>query len=137
MAKERVLTENQKAFLDALFGEAEGDPVLAKKLAGYADSVKVSEITRSLKQELSDLSHDKLSIYATKAAIQLINLMDNPNEAGAVTKIKVIQQILDRVGVATKSDSVDLKVPAGGLFIMPAKEVKSDKEIDTDENSEG
>lgn len=130
MAKERQLTDNQKAFLDALFGEAEGDPNLAKKLAGYADSVKVSEITRSLKQELAELASDKLSIYATKASIQLTKLMDNPNEAGALIKIKVIQDILNRTGVQSKSDSVDLKVPAGGLFIMPAKEAK--KEIDHD-----
>lgn len=128
MKKERTLTVNQQAFLDALFGEAKGDPTLAKKLAGYADSVKVSEITRSLKQELAELAHDKLSIMATKAAISLVELLDDPNQAGAVTKIKVIQDILNRTGVQSKSDSIEVKVPHGGLFIMPAKEIKGDSE---------
>lgn len=124
MSKERILTENQQKFLDALFGEAKGDPELAKKLAGYSENVRVSEITKSLKQELHSISHDKLSLYAMKSAIELIDLLDNPNQIGALTKLKVIQEVLNRVGVQTKSDSVDLRIPAGGLFIMPAKEIK-------------
>jgi hypothetical protein len=35
----RNLTEKQQKFLDVLFEEAKGDPVQAKKLAGYADGV--------------------------------------------------------------------------------------------------
>lgn len=126
MSKERVLTDNQKKFLDALFGEANGDPELAKKLAGYSESVRVSEITKSLKQELTELSQDKLSVFAMKATIALLDILDNPNQAGALTKMKAIQEVLNRVGVQTKTDSVDLKVPAGGLFIMPAKEIKDE-----------
>ena len=31
------VTEKQQTFLDALFGEAQGDPKIAGEIAGYAD----------------------------------------------------------------------------------------------------
>ena len=40
----RNLTEKQQKFLDVLFEEAQGDPVQAKKLAGYADSVASTSV---------------------------------------------------------------------------------------------
>ena len=47
MAK-RDLTEKQKLFLAVLFEQAEGDPLVAKKLAGYSDNVSTSSVTASL-----------------------------------------------------------------------------------------
>ena len=35
--KELDITEKQQTFLDALFGEAQGDPKIAGEIAGYAD----------------------------------------------------------------------------------------------------
>ena len=46
MAKQ--LTEKQQRFLDVLFEEAEGNPVKAKKLAGYSENNSTSAITASL-----------------------------------------------------------------------------------------
>ena len=40
----RNLTDKQQRFLEVLFEEAKGDPVQAKKLAGYADSVASTSI---------------------------------------------------------------------------------------------
>lgn len=125
MAKERVLTENQQKFLDALFGEAHGDPELAKKLAGYSENVRVSEIVKSLKQEIVKVSLNVFALNSVKAALEQIELLHNPTQAGALTKLKVIESILNRAGAAEKTDGVDLKIPAGGLFIMPAKEISS------------
>jgi hypothetical protein len=122
MAKEKVLTENQQKFLDALFGEAHGDPELAKKLAGYAESVRVSEIVKSLKQEIVKVSLDVFAVNSVKAALEQIELLHNPTQAGALTKLKVIESILNRAGAAEKTDGVNVNVPAGGIFIMPAKE---------------
>lgn len=122
--KQRVLTENQTKFLNALFGEAKGDPELAKKLAGYAETVRVNEIVKSLKAEIVELAMDHMAMNAPKAAMALDALLSDPNQAGALTKIKVAQEILNRSGAMTKSEDVTLKVPSGGLFIMPAKEIK-------------
>lgn len=122
--KQRVLTENQQAFLDHLFGDAKGDPDKAKQLAGYAESVRVSEITKSLKNEIVETAMDIMALNAPRAAVNLVDIMQNPNQAGALTKMKAIQELLNRSGALTKSEDVTLKVPQGGLFIMPAKEIK-------------
>lgn len=123
MSKERTLTENQKKFLDALFGEAKGDPKQAIKLAGYAESVKVSEVVKSLKAEILELAMNTLALNAPRAALSLVDIMLDPTQSGALNKIKVAQDILNRVGATTSPDqNVSVKVPKGGLFIMPAKD---------------
>ena len=43
----RNLTEKQQKFLDVLFEEAQGNPVTAKKLAGYSENNPTSAITSS------------------------------------------------------------------------------------------
>ena len=43
----RVLTDKQELFLAVLFEEAEGDPLKAKKLAGYSDNVPTVSVTAS------------------------------------------------------------------------------------------
>ena len=52
----RNLTEKQQKFLDVLFEEAEGNPVTAKKLAGYSENNSTSAITSSLQEEIADLT---------------------------------------------------------------------------------
>lgn len=129
MKKERILTENQKNFLSALFGEAEGDVIAAKKLAGYAETVKTWDIVNSLADEIRDLAHKYLAMNAPRAAIEQVRVMLDPSQPNSNIKLKAIEGILDRVGVKTKeSDDVNLKVPTGGLFIMPAKEIKKEEE---------
>lgn len=119
--KERILTSNQQAFLDALFGEAKGDGEKAKKLAGYAESVRVSEITKSLRAEIVSIAMDLMALNAPRAAFGLVDLLSDPNQAGASNKIKVAQEILNRSGAQMQQEQVQLNIPKGGLFIMPAK----------------
>ena len=45
------ITEKQQTFLDALFGEAQGDPKIAGEIAGYAD---YHQPLKSLKDEIID-----------------------------------------------------------------------------------
>ena len=52
----RALTEKQELFLAVLFEQAEGDPLKAKKLAGYSDNVPTSSVTASLVDEIADLT---------------------------------------------------------------------------------
>lgn len=136
MKKDRVLTENQKAFLSALFGEAEGDITVAKKLAGYSENVKNYEVVNSLVEEIRDLARKYLAMNAPRAAIEQVKVMLDPSQPNSNIKLKAIEGILDRVGV--KSDSsgdVNLKVPQGGLFIMPAKERNSEKVTESEDET--
>lgn len=129
MSNKRVLTDNQKAFLEALFGEAKGDPVKAIKLAGYAESTKTSEVVNALKDEILEAATNILAMNAPRAALEMVGILTDPNQAGATNKMKAIESILDRTGVKSKESSdVNLKVPQGGLFIMPAKGAKPDEE---------
>jgi hypothetical protein len=135
--KTRELTQQQKDFIDHLLGEAKGDYKKALVLAGYSENTRASDLIKSLRQEIIDASLNHLALNAPKAAHELTDVMANPTKSGAVTVMKTATEILNRVGVsATKTDGVDLKVPAGGLFIMPAKEVPSNIN-DTKETENG
>lgn len=134
MDKERQLTDKQKAFLEHLFNDAEGDYKKAKALAGYADSVPTSEIARSLSSEILELARMHLTMNAPTAAQKLTRLLHNPTEASAMNTLKIASNILDRVGVSAPKEDVNLKIPSGGLFIMPAKERA--KETEKEENNE-
>lgn len=131
----RQLTDLQLAFLSALFGEAEGDPAKAVRLAGYADTVKYSEVVQSLRDEIIEQSKMILAMNGPRAAFAIVSTIVDPSQKMASVKLKAAQDLLDRVGVKSKEASdVNLNVPAGGLFIMPAKEVK---DVDnTSENKE-
>ena len=52
----RTLTEKQQRFLDVLFEGAKGDPLQAKKLAGYSDNVSSTSIVNSISDEIADLT---------------------------------------------------------------------------------
>lgn len=126
MNKKRELTPLQEAFLTALFGDANGNPKLAKKLAGYAETVSEREIVKALKLEIVELAQEMMALHAPEATIAVISGMREPNQAGLPNKLKAAEAILSKAGVNTPTDSVRLDVPAGGLFIMPAKEKKED-----------
>jgi hypothetical protein len=121
MKEKRQLTEQQQRFLDVLFKEAGGDPLRAKRLAGYADAVSTPTVLRSLKEEVLDLTQLYLALNAPKAAFAIISGIDDPTELGIKEKLNAAKDLLDRVGVV-KTEKV--QVEAGpGLMILPPKKV--------------
>ena len=87
------LTEKQKIFLSALFGEANGEPRAAAEIAGYAPT-----------------SYPKV--------VQ----GDDGSIPGASIRMEAAKQILDRVGLV-KREKIDINAKiAHGIFILPAKE---------------
>lgn len=132
MEKEsKTLTELQLKFLEALFGEAEGNPRQAMRLAGYSEATSTKEVTEALQDEIIKLTKVYLGSHAAKAGMKLVKQLDN--ETPNANLLKAISMIMDKVGLVDKSasDEVNLKVPSGGLFILPAKEVKKDIEEET------
>lgn len=129
--KPRELTEMQKAFLESLFGEAMGDPLKAKKLAGYSDNISTGEIVKNLKDEILDACKLYLAGNAARASIELVGLMLNPNQPSGTTKHKVITELMNRAGMVEKPEATDvnLKIPQGGIVILPAKGSKAAEEI--------
>ena len=116
----RQLTEKQQKFLDVLFEEAKGNPVTAKKLAGYSENNPTSAITSSLQEEIADLTKKFIASSATKAAYSLSQVIDNPTDLGNKEKMIAAKDILDGGGF-TKTDKVEV-TSASPLFILPPKE---------------
>ena len=115
-----LLTEQQEKFLNALFGEAQGDPKVAGEIAGYAD---YHQPLKSLKDEIIDRAEKLLAAFAPKASMGMINaLQEDGSTPGASIRMEAAKQILDRVGLS-KREKVDINAKvAHGIFILPPKE---------------
>ena len=114
------LTDKQKDFLDALFGEANGDPKIAGEIAGYAD---YHQPLKSLKDEIIDRAEKLLAAFAPRASMGMINaLQEDGSTPGASIRMEAAKQILDRVGLS-KREKIDVNAKvAHGVFILPPKQ---------------
>ena len=107
------LTEKQKLFLSALFGEANGEPRTAAEIAGYAPT-SYPKVVQGLKDQI---------IERAKAAISMANAIDDDGSIpGANIRMEAAKQVLDRVGLV-KKEKIDINAKvAHGIFILPPKE---------------
>jgi len=121
----RVLTDNQKKFLEVLFEEAGGNHATAKKLAGYSENTPTKTIKDSLRDEIVSATTDYLAQIAPKAAVAMAKALDDPTELGIRDKMSAAKDLLDRGGFG-KVDRVDVNSSGGGVFILPAKEGKNE-----------
>ena len=120
--QKKSLTASQEKFLDALFGEAKGNPKRAGELAGYSEH-SYPKVVRSLKSEIVSRAEGYLATYSAKAATKIVDMMDEDGTTPhANIRLEAAKQILDRIGIA-KKEKVDINVRAlHGLFILPAKD---------------
>ena len=118
----KSLTDSQEKFLDALFGEAQGNPKRAGELAGYSDH-SYPKVLRNLKQEIVSRAENYLAVHSARAATKMVNMLDEDGTTPhANIRLEAAKQILDRIGVV-KKDSLDINMKAAhGIFILPAKE---------------
>jgi len=121
----RSLTDTQEKFLEALFGEAKGDPKRAAEIAGYAPT-SYPKVVRNLKKEIIELAETHLSTYSAKAASKMVDLLEEDGTTPhANIRLAAATQILDRVGI-TKKDQLDINMKSlHGIFILPAKDGSS------------
>lgn len=132
--EQKVYTDLQKAFLQHLGGEAKGDILKAMKLAGYNHS-NTGDVIKSLRAEIIEIANDLLAANSVKATLGMVGILDNPESLGAKNTVAAAKEILDRAGIVKPSEDVNLKVPSGGLVILPAKS-KTQKEEEP-EDAEG
>ena len=123
MAK-RELTEKQQLFLDVLFEQAEGDPLLAKKLAGYSDNVSTSSVTASLVDEIAELTRKFIAQSSTKAAYTMFSVMGSKDMLGAKERMAAAKDLMDRAGFV-KTEKVEIATTEP-VFILPAKKSSED-----------
>ena len=120
--QKRSLTNSQEKFLDALFGEARGDPKKAGELAGYSEH-SYPKVVRNLKQEIISRAENYLASHSAKAASKMVDMLDEDGTTPhANIRMEAAKQILDRIGIV-KKDQIDINMKAlHGIFILPAKD---------------
>jgi len=102
-----------------LFEEAQGDPVKAKRLAGYADTISSTTITAVLQDEIAELTKKFIATAGSKAAYSMMQIMTNPTDLGNKEKMAAAKDFLDRAGFV-KTDKVEIKAE-NPVFILPPK----------------
>ena len=119
----KQLTKKQQKFLDCLI-ETSGNPKEAAELAGYSGNHY--QVVKSLKTEIIDLATDVLANSAPEAAFKLVDIMKTNKPIPQIgNKLQAAQSILDRVGVIKKERlDINHNMNNGGVFILPAKEIK-------------
>ena len=120
--QKKSLTESQEKFLDALFGEAKGNPKKAGELAGYSEH-SYPKVLRNLKQEIVSRAENYLATHSAKAATKIVDMLEEDGTTPhANIRMEAAKQILDRIGVV-KKDQLDINMKAmHGIFILPAKD---------------
>jgi hypothetical protein len=120
--QEKSLTDTQEKFLDALFGEAQGNPRRAGELAGYSEH-SYPKVLRNLKDEIVKRAENYLAIHSAKAATKMVNMLDEDGTTPhASIRMEAAKQILDRIGIV-KKDQLDVNMNLKhGMFILPAKD---------------
>ena len=132
----KSLTDTQEKFLDALFGEAKGNPKKAGELAGYSEH-SYPKVLRNLKSEIVSRAETYLATHSARAAAKMVDMLDEDGTTPqASIRMEAAKQILDRIGIA-KKEKLDVNVKAlHGLFILPPKdEIKKVKPIDDDKEN--
>ncbi len=118
----KELTDQQKSFLTALFGNAKGNPKKAGEIAGYSEH-SYPKVIRALKDEIIQRAEEVMASYSPKATMGLVNALEEDGSTpNASIRVEAAKQILDRVGL-TKKEKVDINVRSvSGIFILPPKD---------------
>tara|TARA_R110000822_G_scaffold55293_1_gene140679 strand:+ start:1702 stop:2079 length:378 start_codon:yes stop_codon:yes gene_type:complete len=118
---ERVLTEKQNVFLEALMlKETKGSIRKAMEIAGYSKTTSINSMVESLGTEIHERANKILQMNAPKAAWGMIEVLDDPSAMGARNSIAAAAQIMDRTGLV-KKEQVEVTNTGGAMFILPPK----------------
>lgn len=122
MAKE--LTDQHKRFLEVLFADANGNINHAMRMAGFSEGYSRRSLTNYLKEEIIEATQLYIAMAAPKAAVAMINAIDDPTELGLKEKMSAAKDLLDRAGLV-KTEKVQVE-STGGIMVLPAKEREED-----------
>lgn len=128
--EKKEYTPMQSAFLEHLFGEANGDIRAAMRLAGFSDNTKMREVLRPLRDEIVEQASMVLAANAPKAVFSMVGVLNDPGAMGARNTVSAAKEILDRAGLV-KKEQIEVTATGGGMFVLPPK-----KTADYDESDE-
>jgi hypothetical protein len=122
MTTKKELTEQQKKFIEVLFAEAAGDPVKARKLAGYSEGYSTKAIMNTVREEVIEATQLFIAMNAPRAAMAVVSGVVDPTELGMKDKLNAAKDLLDRAGLV-KTEKLQLEANTGGIMFLPAKDV--------------
>lgn len=117
----KTLDERQKKFLEALFGEAEGNYAKALRIAGYAPTTTRKDILATLRDEIVEYSINEMALNSPKAISGILSVLNDGLKPGASNILKAAKEILDRANVKPKESSEGSGAKTQNIFIMPPK----------------
>lgn len=127
-------TEQQKDFVHYLVHdpECQADAKKAAVKAGYSPATSTTNITNSC-QDL--ILEETLTYFKTKgplAAKYYMEILSDPARPGTANKIKVLQDILDRMGLVRNENRIDVQVSTpSALVFLPPKEQTEAEEVES------
>jgi hypothetical protein len=119
---ERQLTELQERFLDLLFSdEYLNRPREAATAAGYSPKSPLFIIMRGVKDVIVGRIESYLMFNAPKSVKSIVDVLDNPHQVGAKTKLDAAAMLLDRAGIV-KRERIEVDVKStNSVLILPSK----------------
>jgi len=128
-SKKRELSDQQKAFLDALF-ENGGNFSRACEVSGYSQG-SIGYLKESLADEIIERSRSILAGGAIKAANKLVATIDADEiQRGDNIRLQAAESLLNRVGLG-KQETHNHNVQAvHGVVLLPPKQ---EMVVDSDE----
>jgi hypothetical protein len=103
-----MMTEQQEKFLNALFGEAQGNFREAMSIAGYASTEYPARLIRQMKNEIIERAEYMLAANAPKAVLSMSGILDDPSALGNRDRLAAAKEILDRAGIV-KTEKIEHK----------------------------
>lgn len=116
---ESGLSLKEQNFLDVLFEVAGGDVRRAMDLSGFPKDMPTSSVVKKLNKYIKEASKDFLIASSAKAAMSLVQVLNDPTAPGVKNIIPAAKEILDRGGVF-KEEAPQIS-EVRNVFILPAK----------------
>jgi len=114
------MTEQQEKFLNALFGEAQGNFREAMSIAGYASTEYPARLIRQMKNEIIERAEYMLAANAPKAVLSMAGILDDPSALGN-RRLAAAKEILDRAGLV-KTEKIEHKTTGASIILLPPLE---------------
>ena len=118
------LTPMQVLYIEALFGEANGIPHRAAKIAGYANPGSAAlAVNKAMNDLIIDKAKNVLALHGPQAAMTLVDALVDENITPKTTlRLRAAEQVLDRLGVSkTQIVEIDHTIKHA-IFILPSED---------------
>lgn len=135
MKNNKEFTAQQELFMEYLFNDPEcgRDTRRACEAAGYEMSYHTS-LVKLLQDEILQRTNNELAMAAPKASNKLIKAMDEDGTVPkAAERLRAVESVLDRIGIAKKQEIAVTSESAIPLFILPEKKAVCLQDEGTDE----